>query len=808
MFRNYFITAIRNILRNKIQSFIQVLSLSIGITSAILIGMYAWHEFTYDRYNEKLDRIYRLQWGDQVSLPSAFGHQIKQEIPEVENVVRMVNWAGKDGYSLVKYYPDDDTLGKEEILRVEDEFVCDSTIFDIFTFHFIQGDPQTALLDPNSIVLTESTAKKLFPDSDPVGQFWGMSQVTGIIEDVKHSHIEINMLKPLTEFARWSESQGDNEDVLNRYSGAKFIHYVLLPAGSDPSWLEKRINDFFIEKWSKEFPDFEPEGSISLTPLKDIYFDTGWEGESNYCRHGNLKLMKVLMAVALLILILAIINYVNLTTARASLRAREVGIRNVAGATKGKLICQFLMEAIVITLLSFVIALTLVQLVLPAFNRLAMAELEMEFLNHPATWIGFILSLVILGVVSGLYPAIYLTGFQTTMTLSGEQVTGRGSVVFRRLLLTFQFAVSIILVIGLLVIFRQLGFMKKTDPGFNREYVIFKGGSVYWNQDPSSRRLFREQLLQNPNVTGVAFLQNMMGGELQLGSMGQTLEINGIKKQRAFMGIDPDFMEVMGIELKEGRNLSWDRPGDYSTTAGNHMNWLVNETFVREFKLESPVGYIHTWPDGNTMQIVGVVKDFHFNSQHEKIMPMNFVWWQYLPTVSIRVAPENIRSTLRYIEKVYQELFSEWEVFDYTFLDEYYARQYLRDERTATIIFNFAIVAVLIACLGLFGLSSFMAARRTKEIGIRKSMGASVQSVFLLLSREFLKWVIISVAIACPAGWYVMNKWLQNFAYRTNISWWIFALAILIAFLIAFGTVTWQSLKTARTNPVEALRYE
>ena len=519
------------------------------------------------------------------------------------------------------------------------------------------------------------------------------------------------------------------------------------------------------------------------------------------------KLMKLLMAVSVLILILAIINYVNLSTARGSLRAREVGIRNVLGATKSRLICQFLVEALTVTLFSFIIALTLVQLLLPAFNRLAMTDLEMEFLRDPVSLLWFALSMVLLGMISGFYPAVYLTGFKVIRTLAGAQVTGKGSVLFRRFLLTFQFTASLILVIALLVIFKQLGFMKKTDPGFITEQVIFSD-SYYWNHDPSKRQLFRQRLLEHPGIAGVTFVMNIMGSELTIVNAGAPWKINGIEKQVAQMGINPDFLDVMGIELVQGRNLSWDRPGDYDAIAGAKSNILVNETFVREFNLDSPVGYVHTWSSGEAFEIVGVVKDFGFQSQHDKIIPMQFSWFEYLPQACIRLASENMQSSISYISDVYQELFGKWAVFDYTFLDEHYAKQYQRDETTARIIFNFALVAVIIACLGLLGLSGFMAARRTKEIGIRKSMGASVASVFLLLSREFLKWVIISVFIACPLGWYIMNRWLQHFAYRTNISWWVFAVSILIGFVIAFGTVTWQSLKTARTNPVISLRYE
>jgi putative ABC transport system permease protein len=676
----------------------------------------------------------------------------------------------------------------------------------VFTFNFIQGDPKTALRDPNSCVLSESTARKIFGDRDPMNESLNgrWLTVTGIFKDLKDSHIVINMLISQVIHDSLYSTSGDYPQYFNDPS---FMTYVLLPESNNPSYFEKRITDFFTSKWTAEF-NFHPEGSFSLRPLKDIYFTTNLEHELNYFSHGNLKLIRILGITTILILVLAIINYINLTTARASLRAKEVGIRKVAGSSKSSLVIQFLVEAIVVTLFSFLIALTMVQLLLPAFNQLASTDVEMEFKDMPGTWIIYLVSVIVLGLISGIYPAIYLTVFKPVKYLSGEHVKGTGSVVFRRVLLTFQFTISMVLIIGVIVIFRQLAYMKTADLGFNKELVI----NIYsykWQYDLSKRQVLRQQLLQNPNIRGVTFSHNIMGKEQTIAN--EEIEINGINKQVGGLGCDPDFFNVMGIELLDGRNFAWDRPGDYFLQGSKSLqtiwNMIVNETFVREFELEEPIGTLVKWGSRSAM-IIGVVRDFNFNSQHEKILPNIYLWSQFAPFASIKIAPENIQSSLEYIEKEYKTMFSGARDFDYTFLDETYARQYLRDERIARIITNFAIVAILIACLGLFGLSSFMAVRRTKEIGIRKAMGASVQTVFLMLSREFTKWILLSVAIACPIAWYIMHRWLQGFAYRTNISWWIYALAILIAFTIAFVAVTWQSVKTARTNPVEALRYE
>lgn len=807
MFRNYFITAFRNLIRNKIQSIIQVISLAIGITASILIGLYAKHEFSYDKFNKKMERIYRVEFGDQVGLWPAIGHQIKQEIPEVENVVRIVNWGGKELQRFISYKNAYDST-EEKIFKLKDHYYCDSTIFDVFTFNFIQGDPKTALRDPNSCVLSESTARKIFGNRDPMNESInrGWLTVTGVFEDLKNSHIEMKMLISLITHDSIGGRRGEPQ-YLNNYENSDYMTYVLLPENNNPSYFEKRITDFFTSKWAAEF-NYHSEDSFSLRPLKDIYFTTNLEHELNYFSHGNLKLLRILGITTILILVLAIINYINLTTARASLRAKEVGIRKVTGSSKSSLVIQFLVEAIVVTLFSFLIALTMVQLLLPAFNKLASTDVEMEFKDLPGIWIIYLVSVIVLGLISGIYPAIYITGFKPVKYLSGEHVKGTGSVVFRRVLLTFQFTISLVLIIGVIVIFRQLTYMKTADLGFDKELVI-NMDSYKWQHDLSKRQVLRQQLLQNPNIRGVTFSSNIMGKESSI--VNQEIEINGNKKQVAGIGCDPDFFNVMGIELLDGRNFAWDRPVDFFHQGRGSLqtiwNMIVNETFVREFELEEPIGTLVKWGRESAM-IIGVVRDFNFNSQHEKILPNIYLWSYFARFASIKIAPDNIQSSLEYIEKEYKTMFPGAYDFDYSFLDETYARQYLRDERIARIITNFAIVAILIACLGLFGLSSFMAVRRTKEIGIRKAMGASVQSVFLMLSREFTKWILLSVAIACPIAWYIMHRWLQSFAYRTNISWWIYAFAIFIAFAIAFAAVTWQSVKTARTNPVEALRYE
>ena len=690
---------------------------------------------------------------------------------------------------------------------MEDYFWCDSSIFEVFSFDFIQGDPASALRDPNSVVLSESIARRIFGDVDPIGKSLGGNwlTVTGIIEDVKHSHIEINMLLSLMSNPAQSDYQRGDPGFLNNYiPDFSYITYLLLPETNDPEYVEERINAYFRENTPVGSGiDFE-ESSYSLRPLEDVYFTTDVISEKNYCRHGNLKMLQIVMTIAVFILLLAVINYVNLTTARASLRAKEVGIRKVAGSSKTTLISQFLVESIVVALFSFIVALILVVLLLPGFNQLASTDMDLQFIIKPGTWIIFIFSVILLGVISGLYPSLLLTSFQPVESLSGLHARGTGSLTFRRILLTFQFFISIFLVVGVLVIFRQLNYMKSADLGFNKDSVI-NTNYYLWNDNPLKRKLIRQELEKHPGIKGVSFSQGVMGGEPF--HFPISLVFDGEKRQVTFLGIDPDFLDLMEIDLVDGRNFSRERPADYNDGTNYPGKCLINETGVREFGLDEPIGTFLSGEFGPMFEIIGVVEDIHFRSQHEKIEPCLYVWWQWLPVASIKTEPLNITATLDFIEEQF-ELLEPGMVFEYTYLEDTYNRQYLRDEQTAKIIRNFAIIAILIACLGLFGLSSFMAVRRTKEIGIRKIMGASIQSLFLLLSREFIKWVALSIVIASPVSWLIMNRWLQGFAYHTNIALWIFVVAAVIAFSITILTVLWHSLRTARANPVDSLRYE
>jgi len=630
MFRSYFIIAFRYIIRNKIQSVIQIVSLAIGTTAIILIGLYVDHELSCDTFNEKIDRIYRLEYGENAGQASAIGHEIKENFPEVDNVVRMLNWGG-DELARIRYISDQGNESERKIELKSKYIACDSTVFDVFTFPFIQGDPESALRDPNSVVLTEHTAREIFGSKDPIGEgLWigGFSDnplytVTGVIHDIENFHIDIDILLSIVSL-RVDSIMGKNG--LNSYqSGNAFITYLLLPNHDDVSRTEKNINTFLMDKAKDR--DYLSEGlTFSMRPLEEIYFSSPLKNEDGYCRHGRLKLLKILSAISIFILVLACINYINLTTARASLRAREVGIRKVSGSLKSSLILQFLVESVIISLVSLLLAITLVHVLLPTFNQLAMIELNLERFFKPGTIFLLITGIILLGFMAGIYPAFYLTAIQPVAFLKGAQPTGLRSVLYRRVLLTFQFAISVVLIIGALTILRQLKYMKTADLGFDKELiVILPNYGIHW--DFHKRQVFKENLMRHPNIQKVAFGQ--APGDNEKTSTGFVV-YNGTKFKPNYLYINPEYFDLMDIELLQGRNFSWDIRGDYYDRL-NPEAWkarfIINETALREFGMVSlEDGDNLIFEGGFKGELIGIVEDFHFFSLHHTIEPYFFAW--------------------------------------------------------------------------------------------------------------------------------------------------------------------------------------
>ena len=798
MLRSFLIITLRILWRNKVTSFINIFSLSIGITAFILIMLYVHHEMSYDKFNENYDRIYRLEANDYGCLPPAIGDFVMDKVPEVESVARL----SQVRYKYIGLITEDNPVELKEIQA--HTAYADSTVFDIFTMSFIQGDPRSALADPFTVVLTESTARKLFGDNNPIGEtIWygplnrsNPFRITGIIQDVKKSHIKIDALFSLESFKLIHPDRNLNKEFSHLWNAT----YLLLVKNADPERAQEKINDVLADVndgnlMSIEFKDFH------LLTLKDVYFK-GTTTYLQYGEHGNRKLVLSFMTAAIFILALAIINYINLTTARASLRIKEVAMKKVFGSTKRLLRFQFILESILVTLIAFLLAVTLVQGLMPQFNQLAMINIQLAEFNILTVWVLTILIILFIGAVSGIYPAFVLTLMKSFSILKGKTMKGSRGAFFRGLLLTFQFSISILLIIGIITNVRQLHYIKHADLGFDKEQVITTKVPSHIEEEDRLKQIIKERLLQYPSILKVAMSTRELGTS-QLGA-GPTLDIDGTARSFGFQLIDPDYLDLMDIEIVEGRNFSWERISDKPSS--EKFGIIVNETAARQYWTESPVGKIYNY-ENKKWEVIGVAEDFHFYSLHRSIEPMFFFWGLHPANLSIKVASTDIPATIKLIEREWKKVYGATP-FRYKFLDENIENQYKSDEQTAKIIGYFTILAIIIACMGLFALSSFMVVRRTKEIGIRKAMGASTNNIFIMLSREFVKWVLIAVIVACPIAWFLMDKWLQGFAYKINLGMDIFIFAALITLVIALATVAWQSLKSALANPAKTLRYE
>jgi len=806
MLRNFLITSLRILWRNKLVSTINILSLSIGITAFLLILLYVHHETSYDKFNENYDRIYRLEGDGYAKLPPLIGEYIADKIPEIERVTQLQVEAIRNFNYIPADEPEDRMAIPIPVLR------ADSMIFSVFTLPFIKGNPDHALDEPFEVVITESFARRLFGDKDPMGKTIVLDnqfrinneyKVSGVLEDIPQSHVKIDALISY-ESAKFSHPQ--RLAIANKIIDKHWWNgtYILLTKNAKSDVVEQKINNI-LQDINHEIVIPIEFKRFTLKPLEDLYL-RGTATNLTYGEQGNNNLLWSFMATGIFVLLLAIINYINLTTARSTLRTKEIIIKKVVGSRNLLLGKQFIGESILLVFISFLIALTTMQLTAPKFNQLAQVHIQLSYFNTPFYWTLLVIGIFVLGAISGIYPAMILTRSRSVAGMKSKG--GVQGVRLRRILLTVQFALSIVLIIGIITNLRQIHFVKNTDPGFNKDRVVLvhtPGGGSFDNKH-TYRMTFKDRLLQNRNIIRVG----ISGSTLQSEAASNQIEINGKNRQIVFKRIDPDFIEVMEIKMKEGRNFAWGRESDKSDWTSKFV-WLVNETAAREYWDDSPVGQTLFSPNANgqniPVEIIGVVNDVHWQSLHHQVEPTAYYWWPGARQLNIKINPNNIQETISFIESKWNEVYGS-EPFVYSFLDEEFDAQYKSDERMATIIAYFTMIAIVISCMGLFGLSSFMAVRRTKEIGIRKALGASSKTIFVMLSREYIKWILLSALIASPIAWYAMNKWLETFAYRIELGPGVFILAAFIALAIGLITVGWQALKSAVANPVEALRYE
>ncbi len=794
MFKNYFKTAFRNLLRNKVYSFINITGLALSLTAVWLIIIFVADELSYDNYHAKRDRIFRLashgQWGDEkfdvTGTSGRMAEVLQKDFPEVEKVARI----DPEGGGIIRH-------GDK---RIKDNaiFFTDASFFSIFTYHFLAGG-NNALNKPNTIVLTQSLAAKLFSHAeDAINQTVYLdnnpSVVTGVIEDVpQNSHVTFNALRSMPE------NYEDDWGSLSIYT------YILLKKNADINRLQAKMPAFVNKYFTQKVGDIHYK--IELQPLLSIHLHSHLSYELGENR--DIKYIYILSVVGFLILLVAFINYVNITTARASVRLREVAVRKITGSSRSSLIHLFLTESIVIIFSAAFISVILASLTMPFFNSLTGKSLSVWHFGAGYSVIALLCVSFLTALIGGLYPAFFLSRFKTIPALKNQLGDVKGQEIFRKSLVVFQFAVTVVMIAASLIIYLQINYVSHKDLGFD------KNGMLTFHIDNRDVRnqvsALRMALLQNPLVKAVATAGNPIGNN-DIGMMDYSVEKNGVMDTHSNLAygltIDEDFIPAMQIRMLEGRNFSKGILSDSNTA-------IVNETFIKKQGWQTGVGKRISRGADSTgkityITIIGVIHDYHIYSLQHKIEPMIMQLPQRAKdkdNMYVHMSGRNVSQALLFIEQTFRK-FDASSPFEYHLLDKNFIAQYHDEDRQGQVLLGFTILTICIACLGLFGLITFTVSQRVKEIGIRKVLGASVGSLVSLLTTALLKVVLIAMLIALPVSWLVMNQWLQDFAYRITISWWMLALAGVVAVFIALITISFQAIKAAMANPVKSLRTE
>jgi putative ABC transport system permease protein len=818
MIKNYFKIAWRNIKRNKGYSFINIAGLAIGMAVCILILMFVRDELSYDTHHEHKDRIYRIerQWfasdgsvrGALCSVAPSFIPYLENDFPEMEHIVRMLG----TGEILINA---GDTYFLEERF-----YFAEHDIFEVFTIPLIKGDHQTALENPNSLVLSESMALKYFGDDDPMGKLMKVGsereayQVTGIMEDVpKNSHLHYDLLASfITLKGRFPYSQ-DGSDYFfgtTNFSDNVTYTYMRLAENVNSADIAARIPGFLDSR----LPEYEDDSGNIIKPhqwntlllrkVTDIHLRSHTNNELE--PNSDIKYVILFTLIAAFILIIACINFMNLSTARAAKRAKEVGLRKVVGANRRLLSTQFIGESLLTAFLAMVLALVIVNVLLPSFSAFSGHDLGPHSLFNPVGLLILLSVFLITGLAAGLYPAFYLSAYKPATILRGELSRGARGTIIRKALVVIQFAISAVLIICVSVVFKQMRFLQNADLGYQRENILMLPAddvvqANWWE--------IKQELLRNPNILAVTASKRAPTGRL-LDAPGFAVEIDGEILRNPFTmphnRVEHDFFKAYKIQIVAGRDFSREYPTD------DQEAFILNETAVRRLGLEKPedaIGLrIGTSAPDRSGRIVGVAADFNYESMHNEIIPIiSYIRLESMNTVSLRITGINVRETIAYVQNIWSR-FNPGYPISYTFLDERIMELYRNEARMMEMFGYFSLLAIFIACLGLFGLASFTTEQRTKEIGVRKVLGANISNIVTLLSKEYSKWVLVANIIAWPVAYFGMKIWLRNFAYRVNIGLTAFILTALLTFLIALLTVSYQSVKAALGDPAQALRYE
>jgi len=789
MFKTYFKLAYRNIIKDKAYSIINITGLAIGLASSILILLWVQNELSYDSFHKNAHQVYRVagNLGELKSAvsPAALPAALQAQMPVVKNTVRL------SAVSTSALFAMGDK--KFEEMRV---FYADPSFLDVFSFPLVEGDRATALKQIDGVLITQEMATKYFGAENPVGKILRKNNaenvvVTGVLANVPaNSDMKFDFIMPMASLAR------SNDDLKqNRWDNFNFFTYIQLDKNFDPTpenlkAMETQINRLY----SKHVP--EMKATFQLQPLTKIHLAPA--RLIDFPGHGNGQYVDIFFIIAVLILVVACINFMNLATARSARRAKEIGLRKVAGAIRAQLIFQFLSESVFIAFVSLLLALGMVWLFLPAFNSLADRQLSID-VSNAKFWLSLAGIAVLTGVISGSYPALFLSGFNPVKVLKGNVKSMGGNLLFRNALVVTQFMVSIILLVGTMVIYNQLKFIKERDPGFEKSNLVYMPAT---GDSYSQVQALRSALRQNPLTSDFTLISEL---PTNLGNATVSVDWEGKDPRSQVVipqiDVNEDFIHVFRMKLLTGRSLS-------GSIVADSNNYMVNEKMVAlmGLKANSAVGKALTF-HGRKGVIAGVVKDFNFKPLQQVIEPLVLTFNRYGGNVVVRTTPGNTAATIKALGKISQELNPAYP-FKFDFVDQDLSKLYKGEQQMGNIFNLFAILGIFISCLGLYGLSAFMAEQRTKEIGVRKVLGASIANLVYLLSAGVTRLILIAIVIAIPVSWYAVNSWLTGFAYHINVSWVVFLIAAVAALGIAWLTVSYESIKAAIVNPIKSLRTE
>jgi putative ABC transport system permease protein len=807
MFKNFFIIALRGILKNKLFAAINIIGLAIGISASLIIFQYAFNELSYDKFNEDSENIYRIRnerysqgelAENMATACNACGNSIKEAFPEVEEHVLLSNFQleGIISYEDVKY-------------RLEKAFFATDGFFKVFSYKLLKGDPQNILTEPNTIVISESLAKKYFRDEDPIGKMLrynnGQSlEVVGVFKDVPYnSHLKFDLLisyeTMINNYGEW---------IRDSWMLDIAFTYVKLKPDTDIFDFETKINQLVQERTGEELKKNGEDMKLFLQSLEEIHLYSNYPGEAE--TNGDAKIVYFLLIISLSIIIIAWVNYINLSTARSIERAKEVGLRKVSGARKNQLVFQFLIESFILNIIAVLISLGIVDLAIPLFNDYTGLELSMTLFRNLNFWILFLLVITFGSILSGLYPAFVISSHKPISVLKGKLRSTTRGILFRKILIIFQFIISILLISGTLTVYKQVDYMRTQDLGFDlNQTLIFKGPLVFDSTWIQKNENFKVELRTNPNIEDVCASYFVPGDEVWFTMGFERINNNPNKSRRTLQAnfIDDDFMNFYNFEFLDGRNFD-------ETIQTDLISFILNRTAMELLGYQTPEEAVnddlHNVIWNNDKKIIGVIENYHQTSLKESYTPLIYILLprpRWSKNYSIIIKTENINETIEFIEKKYASFFPG-NIFEYYFLDKHYNQQYKSDILFGKVFAAFSILAIVIACLGLFALALFYMLQRMFEIAIRKVHGASIKSIFTLLSSEYIRLFGISLLIGFPLSFWMMKKWLENYAYQVQIGIWFFIIPILLMILIILISISYLVFEAARKNPSDVLKYE